>query len=68
MPGHDLIVPQGGPATIEHRRDALDEAVDAFAASAKSAATRRAYRADARGFVAWCAGQGAEACRPSPER
>ena len=57
MPGHDLIVPQGG-ITTSHHRDDLDAAVDAFAASAKSAATRRAYRADARDFIAWCEGQG----------
>ncbi|MGI3900541.1 MAG: site-specific integrase [Janthinobacterium lividum] len=59
MAGHDLIVPPGGITTSDQRDD-LDAAVDAFAASAKSAATRRAYRADARDFIAWCAGQGAE--------
>ena len=57
MPGHDLIVPQGA-VTTSHQRDDLDAAVDAFAASAKSAATRRAYRSDARAFIAWCEGQG----------
>ncbi len=65
MAGHDLIVPQGGITTSDQRDD-LDAAVDAFAASAKSAATRRAYRADARDFIAWCEGQGAEPVPAEP--
>lgn len=66
MPDHDLIVPAGEVVTVDHRRDDLDEAVDAFSASAKSAATRRAYRSDARHYIAWCAGQGVEPVPADP--
>ena len=59
MTGTDLLVSAGQVATVDGRDD-LDAAVDAFAASAKSAATRRAYRSDARDFIGWCAGQGVE--------
>lgn len=65
MSGHELIVHPGDLPSV-HVRDDLDAAVDAFAASAKSAATRRAYRADARDFIAWCAGQGAEPVPAEP--
>ena len=36
-----------------------DDAVQAFAAAEKAPATRRAYRSDFAGFVAWCGAQGA---------
>jgi site-specific recombinase XerD len=58
MPGTALVAPAGADLVLDHQRDDLDDAVDAFAASAKSAATRRAYRSDARDFIAWCVGQG----------
>ncbi|MCJ2112964.1 hypothetical protein MKK64_17425 [Methylobacterium sp. E-025] len=38
--------------------DALDQAAAGFAAASKSAATRRAYEADWRDFLGWCAEQG----------
>lgn len=58
MPGTDLIVPAGQLTTVDRLGDELDEAVAAFAASAKSAATRKAYVSDGRDFVRWCTEQG----------
>ena len=37
----------------------VDDAVQGFAAAEKAPATRRAYRSDFAGFVAWCSVQGA---------
>ena len=59
MPGHEVIVHSGELPTLGGH-DLLDEAAAAFASASKSAATRRAYRSDARDFIAWCEGQGAE--------
>ncbi|MCJ2107868.1 site-specific integrase [Methylobacterium sp. E-041] len=47
--------------------DALDEAAARFAAASKSAATRRAYAADWRDFLGWCAEHG-EATLPASGR
>ena len=57
MSGGAIIVrPDTDVATLP---DALDAAAAGFAAASKSAATRRAYAADWRDFLGWCAEQGA---------
>ena len=58
MPDTDLVVHSGSlPGPL--RDHDLDAAARAFAASSKSAATRRAYNSDWRHFSGWCVGQGA---------
>ena len=65
MSGHEIIV-HPGHVLETAGRDLLDDAADAFAAASRSAATRRAYRSDARDFITWCEGQGAEPLPAAP--
>lgn len=52
---------------IDHPLAPLADQARQFAADAKAAATRRAYRSDWQGFTAWCSQHGVEALPAAPQ-